>query len=375
MKRLLLLGGGHAHLFVLEELARGALGGADTTLVSATRRQVYSGMVPGMIGGRYRLAELSFDLPLICRRAGVRFVHDSAVRIRAADRRVELNAGGDLDYDVLSVATGSTVQGSDLPGVRDHAFTVRPIDRATELTQALERAAAEGGRISAVVVGGGAAGVEIALAVRSRLAKLGGPGRAAVTLVEAAPGLLGGGAARAEAVVRHALQQHGVALRLGTAVAEVTRSAVRLEGRDELPASLVVWATGAAATDLLRTSGLGRDERGFLLVDNRLRSVSDAAVFAAGDAATLSSYPATPRAGVYAVREGPVLRANLAAACRGEEPPRAYRPQRRFLSLLNTSDGRAIVSYGRLATWSRWGMWLKDGIDRRFVRRFQALER
>jgi selenide,water dikinase len=116
-------------------------------------------------------------------------------------------------------------------------------------------------------------------------------------------------------------------------------------------------------------------QHGFLLVDERLRSVSDARVFAAGDAASLAGWPDTPKAGVYAVREGPVLRDNLAAACAGDDPPRSYAPQQRFLTLLNTGDGRAVLSYPPWAASGRWVMRLKDVIDRRFVRRFHRLER
>jgi NADH dehydrogenase FAD-containing subunit len=116
------------------------------------------------------------------------------------------------------------------------------------------------------------------------------------------------------------------------------------------------------------------DTRGFLLVDDQLRSVAEPAVFAAGDAATLERRPDIPKAGVYAVREGPLLWRNLALAAAGSVPHGSFHPQPRFLAILNTGDGRAVVSYGSAATWSGWGMALKDWIDRRFMRRFQRLE-
>jgi NADH dehydrogenase FAD-containing subunit len=109
-------------------------------------------------------------------------------------------------------------------------------------------------------------------------------------------------------------------------------------------------------------------------VNDHLQSVSDPAVFAAGDAATLARFPGTPKAGVYAVREGPILWASLRAALNGARFSARYKPQPRFLALLNTGDGRAILSYGRLALWGRAWMALKDRIDRGFMRRFQRLE-
>jgi NADH dehydrogenase FAD-containing subunit len=139
-----------------------------------------------------------------------------------------------------------------------------------------------------------------------------------------------------------------------------------------VPSDLTVWLTGATGPDLFRDTGLALDERGFLLVDDSLRSVSDARVFAAGDCGTLVNYPNTPKAGVYAVREAPVLWHSLMASIAGQPLPR-YQPQHGFLSLLNTADGKALLQYKGFATHSRWAWWLKDWIDRRFVARYQRL--
>src|SRR5262249_26991913 len=148
----------------------------------------------------------------------------------------------------------------------------------------------------------------------------------------------------------------------GAAVARVTASGVHLSGGRELPAALVIWATGAGAPPLFTASGLPTDQRGFLLVGADLRSPAWPQIFAAGDCATLIPYPNLPKAGVYAVRQAPVLTHNLRAAAAGT-PLQTYHPQRLFLSLLNTADGRAILSYGPLAARGRWAWWLKDRID------------
>lgn len=158
MTRLVLLGGGHAHLFVLEALARGAFAGTEVTLVSPVRRQAYSGMVPGMIAGRYRADELSFDLEAIARRAGARYVPLAGRRILAGAGRIELTNGSVAAYDVLSVATGSTVRGTELPGVAEQSLMVKPIDRAGEIVPALARALAADRNPAVIVVGAGAAG-------------------------------------------------------------------------------------------------------------------------------------------------------------------------------------------------------------------------
>ncbi len=372
-RRLVLLGGGHAHLFVLEGFIRGEFPAVDAVMVSPVSRQAYSGMVPGMVGGRYAVDELTFDLAALARAGGVELVPGSAARIEPRAQAVRLDDGRRLAYDVLSIATGSGLRGADLPGVREQALFVKPIDAATAIVPALTTAvkAARDGRIRVAVVGGGLAGVELALAVRAQLRVL-DAGKSIVTLIEAAPRILPERRSAAREAER-ALTRNGVTVRAGIAAQGATATTVVLADGSAVPADVLIWATGPTSTDLLRSSGLATDAQGFLLVNDELRSVSDPLVFAAGDAATLEDHPTTPKAGVYAVRQGPVLRNNLAAACRGAGEFRSYAPQRRFLALLNTGDGRAILSYGPLTLTSRWAMELKDRIDRGFMARFQAI--
>jgi selenide,water dikinase len=219
------------------------------------------------------------------------------------------------------------------------------------------------------VVGGGAAGAELSLAV---LARARAAGRAAaVTLVEAGPrvlpswGALGGR-------VRRLLERRGVRVRTGRAVERVEAGAVVLDGGDRVPSALTVWVAGAAAPPLVRASGLPADAGGFLRVDATLRAADGRAVWGAGDCVALDGAPWVPKAGVYAVREAPVLAHNLRARVAGGAP-RRFAPQRHFLAALDTADGRAFVRWRALAWHGRAGLALKDAIDERFVRRYQAL--
>ncbi|MBA3344506.1 MAG: FAD-dependent oxidoreductase [Gemmatimonadales bacterium] len=371
--RLLLVGGGHAHLFVLEGLGRGRFpAGVQATLVAPERLHPYSGMVPGLIGGRYRPEEVVFDLETLARWAGARFVQGSAAGIDLTAEAIELESGERLPYDIVSFAVGAGPSGTSIPGV-GAAVPVKPIERTLKVGPELARAVEQvrGRQVEIVVVGGGAAGVEIAFNLRARHRLL-SSAPARITIVDGHPHLLRDRSAATAKLARRALNESAIGLRLGSEVAEVRDGAVRLAGGDELPADLTIWATGASAPALFSRAGLATDGDGFVLVDQTLRSVSHPAVFAAGDAATLKRYPDTPKAGVYAVRQGALLCDNLAAALRGTPgSSRAYRPQRRFLALLNTGDGSAILSYGPVALWARWAMVLKDRIDRRFMARFR----
>ncbi|MEP6573271.1 MAG: FAD-dependent oxidoreductase [Gemmatimonadota bacterium] len=373
MTKLVLVGGGHAHLFVLEALARRSVV-ASTILISPETTQTYSGMVPGFIEGRYVSREITIDLAALAGAAGAELVIGTARRVDRVGRTIELESGERIGYDVLSLAIGSSAAGLELPGVREHALLTKPIGRTERIVAALERGARETGAepLRVVIVGGGAAGVELALAVRARLDWLGAQ-RSAVTLISEAHTVLSGRAPAAIAQALHALKQSDITVRTERTVEALGDRHLKLAGGGVTPADLVIWATGAAAPPIFRESGLPIDRDGFLLLDEHLRAEGAPDIFAAGDAATLRAHPATAKSGVYAVRQGAVLARNLARVCAagvGTRGLETFHPQRRFLALLNTGDGRAIFSYGPFALTSRWAMRLKDRIDREFMQRF-----
>jgi selenide,water dikinase len=223
------------------------------------------------------------------------------------------------------------------------------------------------------VVGAGAAGVEVAFALAARLRRDRAAG-VAVTLLEAGPRVLPGYASSTVHRVLAAAAARAITVRCNARVERVDRDAVDLAGGERLAADFVLWVAGAAALPLFAGSGLALDERGFLRVGPTLQCAGHDDVFAAGDCAAWTAGRPLPKAGVYAVRQGPVLVHNLMARARGERL-RAYRPQRDFLSLLNLGDGQAIGTKWGATVAGRWVFRLKDRIDRRFVRRFQVLGR
>jgi pyridine nucleotide-disulfide oxidoreductase family protein len=368
VRRLVLLGGGHAHVHVLARAACEPMEGAELVLVSPFEKHHYSGMVPGFLTGTYEEADLAFDLRAIAARAGARFVRAAAERIDAAAGTVE--AGGErIPWDLLSVDVGSAPAGLETPGARERALSVRPMSRAVALRERAESlfSAGRGRAVPLVVVGGGAAGFEVALALERRARDAGC--RPAVTLVEAGEGVLPGFSRRARRLAGLALRESGVRTRAGRRVSAVERDHVRLDDGTEEPSSLTVWLAGAAPPAVLARSDLPKSSRGFLLVDDTLRAVDGSPVFGAGDCVDLAGHPGVPKAGVYAVRESPFLAHNLRTAI-GGGTPRRYRPQRDSLALLNGADGRALWSWRGLSGRSRAAWLLKDHIDRAFVRRY-----
>lgn len=374
---LLLAGCGHTHLHVLEALARGRLRGVRATLVSATEEYFYSGMIPGVLAGLYAPEAARFLPPRLARGAGAEWVHGTVARVDAAARRVELDDGRTLPYDHLSLNLGSGLAADHLPGVAEHALPVKPMREALRIRTAAAEAVARGtprrpARIA--VVGGGSAGVEVALCVDAWLARRHGRERHRVTVLERGGEVLAGYPAGFRRRARSLLRERGIEVRTGAAVEAVGESEVGLEGGETAPCDLTVWATGPRAPDLLRESGLPVDGRGYLRVLPTLEVPGLGSVSGGGDCVSVEGYPWMDRAGVYAVREGEALARNLALCFEGRERV-PYEPQRGWLSLMNTGSGGALLSYRGLSAHGAAAWRLKDWIDRRFMRRFRALER
>lgn len=366
---LVLVGGGHAHVQVIRRWMMAPLADVRLSVVLDRPEAAYSGMVPGYVAGEYSQADLTIDVVPLARRAGARVLLSAATRVDPITRRIELEGRPPIRYDVASLDVGSTVQGRDVPGVIEHALMTRPIGRfVTDLDARLTSLPATP---SVVVVGAGSAGVELAFTLDARLRAAGiNP---AVTLIGDESTLLPGASTRAAAAAARLTSARGIRVLLETRVVNVAAGAIAVTtSAQPLPADLVVWASGAAPVRLLDASKLPFDANGFVRVADTFEVEDCEALFAVGDCAALVSHPWVPKAGVYAVREGPVLDANLRAALRGQ-PLRRYRPQRGFLALINLGERRALgAKWGAVA--SGHAVWrLKDWIDRGFMRRFQVL--
>jgi len=361
MKRVLLLGAGHAQVAVLAALAQQRIAGAEMVLVSATERLVYSGMVPGLMAGRYSADDCSLAVAPLAAAAGVAFLHGRAVAVDAAAQVVTLADGQRIEYDVLSLNTGPTQSRDRIPGARENALFVRPIEGFVQFWQQT-LALGQERALDVVVVGSGAAGVEIALAARRALGS-----RGSVTLVSDGPVL----AAYGDGVRRRAgaaLQRAAIQVLPGRCTA-IEPWHVLLGGL-RVPCDVPIIAIGSDAPAWLAGSGLALDGDGFVRVGATLQSRSHANVLAAGDMSVRDDHP-HPRSGVYAVRAGPVLAGNLRRLVAGAALV-PYRPQRHSLNLLALGDGRAIASWHGWAFQGRLMGWWKDRIDRAFIARYRS---
>lgn len=369
MKRLLLLGGGHAHVHVLQSLASQPLPGTEVCLVTPFARQMYSGMVPGLVAGHYQTDQCAIALLPLAQAAGVRFIEGAAVGIDAAANEVQLATGGKLGYELLSLDTGAVMDRQRLPGAKEHALFVRPIEHFVQLLDSLWALSAER-VLDVVVVGGGAAGVELAMALQHRLS---GGGqvrhgeRARIALVTGGDEPLEGYTAGVMRRAARTLHKLRITVFRDTCVG-IEAGAVMLGSGARLACDAPLLATGAEAPNWMAGSGLQLDERGFVSTGPTLQSTSHANVLAVGDVSSRQDAP-HPRSGVYAVRAGPPLVANLRLYLAGGTLL-PHQPQRRTLNLISCGGRQAIVSYGGWHAQGRWAWWWKDHIDRAFIQRY-----
>ena len=364
MKKLVLLGAGHAHVHVLSTLAAKPLPGVQVTLVAPFPRQLYSGMVPGFVAGHYTLDECVIQLEPLLKGTDITWLPRSVTALDANARTVTLDDGSTVDFDWLSVNTGPVQdrQKTDalMPGAREHGLFVRPIESFGALwPQVLEMAQSKPLRLA--VIGGGAAGIELCMAVRQRLPK------ASVTLINGSGDLAASYPEGVRQRVGQALKARGIVVLLERA-SRIQAGEVTLESGATLACDVPLIATGAQAPAWLATSGLTLDEQGFMAVDAFQRSPSHDHIFAAGDVSTRIDQP-LPRSGVYAVRAGPALLTNLTAVLAGV-PPVAHLPPKNTLNLLSCGDHYAIATWGDYSAQGRWVWWLKDWIDRGFIKRY-----
>ncbi|MGH9465447.1 MAG: selenide, water dikinase SelD, partial [Thermoanaerobaculia bacterium] len=367
-REVVLVGGGHAHVQVLEAFAARPLAGARVTVVVDTPVAVYSGMVPGFVAGQYRAEELEIDVLPLARRAGARLVVARCIGVDAGSRRLVLDGRSSLPYDVASFDVGSIVAGLERPGVREHALPTRPIGLLVRGVE--QRLTNAGAAPRVVVVGGGAGGVELAFTLEARLRGA----EARLTLVQHSAEVLPGVPRALRWKVLAAAARRRIEVLTEREVVRLEPSALILADGEQLPCDLAVWVVGAAAQRLFADSGLPTTERGFVRVRPTLQIEGHDELFAVGDCASLIDHPRTPKAGVYAVRQGPFLTQNLRAFLAGEAL-RSYVPQGDFLLLLNLGDGTAVGSKWGRSFGGPWVMRWKDRIDRRFMRRFQVLDR
>lgn len=377
VKDVVLVGAGHAHVGVMRRFGMDPQPGVRLTLITRQVHTPYSGMLPGMIAGHYTADEAHIDTGPLSRFANARLHHSQVIGLDLQRRTVLCDNRPPVPYDVLSINIGSTPGMQQVPGVAQHAVPVKPVDGFLErFEKARARVLAARGRARIGIVGAGAGGVELLLSIQRRLiadVQSAGHDPAGLSFAiftqspEVLPSLPAGTRRRFTGI----LETRGVAVHTNSAVTALELGAVVINGRDRIAVDEVFWTTRAEPAPWLRETGLALDEGGFIRVGSTLQSVSHPDVFAAGDVASIEGH-ALPKSGVYAVRSGRPLAANIRNLLTGR-PLQFYRPQSDALYLISTGDANAVGTRNGITVEGNWVWRWKDWIDRRFMAKFNQL--
>jgi selenide,water dikinase len=376
LRDIVLIGGGHSHVVVLRMWAMNPLPGARLTLICTDTDTPYSGMLPGYIAGHYACDDVHIDVRRLAEFAGARYYRDEVVGIDRAAHTVICRNRPPVAYDALSINIGSTPRLGDVPGADAHAVPVKPIRQFNARWLALlERVRGHAGVTTVAVVGAGAGGVELALAMQYRLrreltAQERDPDELRMHLFAAGLDILPTHNAAVRRSFESVLKQRSVTLHLDAEVVRVAENRLEIRRGEILQADEIVWVTQAGGAAWLADTGLALDADGFVRVHDTLQTETDPLIFAAGDCASMIGQP-LEKAGVFAVRMGPTLAGNLRRTLLGQ-PLKLYRPQRRWLALISTGDKHAIASRGAFYARGDWVWRWKDRIDRRFMLRFST---
>eukprot|EP00533_Pseudo-nitzschia_delicatissima_P012580 CAMPEP_0197268120 /NCGR_PEP_ID=MMETSP1432-20130617/3981_1 /TAXON_ID=44447 /ORGANISM="Pseudo-nitzschia delicatissima, Strain UNC1205" /LENGTH=509 /DNA_ID=CAMNT_0042733139 /DNA_START=202 /DNA_END=1731 /DNA_ORIENTATION=+ len=393
-KRLVLVGGGHAHLQVIKGLNHASRPvDLQVVLVDLTDHPCYSGMVPSAVAGIYSSPEALVDLESLAEWAKIDFVKDRVVDIDVDAKAVITKGGRRLSFDAVSIDIGSTSRGlNDVPGAREHTIPTRPISELVRRIDVATNVLKENNNqptLNVVVVGGGAAGIELAMGVLGRWKPIVGESNVSVTILNSLDRLFPDETPDNRKALLKRLEERNICVVNGATVRKIDKDSLLLDSGDTIEFTHCVWATGAEChaepVDSLRQRGLAISGRGWIKVNESFQSTSHPFVFAAGDCCTMEladggSPP--PKAGVYAVRAGPVLIENLTRFLDCDKSANVsdskvfsclekYEPQKDFLKLLACGDGKALGFRFGIPIYGKWVFELKDAIDRSFLDLFK----
>jgi pyridine nucleotide-disulfide oxidoreductase family protein len=373
-RTIVLLGIGHTNAHIVRRWIAEPIPDCRLVCVSLFPTATYSGMLPGTLAGQFTDAEMRIDLVALAERAGAEFVRGHANGLDLEAGQLLFADREPLSFDVLSIGVGSKPAGIEQHRGSGAIVAIKPMQTfLTRLDARIDQATGaksdERDEVNLAIVGGGVAGVEIAMCLRQHVARAWPNRRFDIRIHHNGDRVAEGLRPRTVRLIESILRKRHIKVDCNSEVTEVRSDSVVTSDGREHAADAVIWATGAAPPDVLATLPLEKDARGFLATTPTLQSKTDRRIFAVGDCGTITSSP-SPKAGVYAVRQSPILWHNIGALLRGE-PLKRYRPQSDYLKLINTGKRKAVLEYGWLSWRGGWCWHLKTWIDKRFISAYQ----
>lgn len=365
-KRLVFVGGGHAHIYSLKNADQLIQENAEVILIGPNRYHYYSGMGPGMLSRTYKPEQIRFDIQAMMESRGGKFIKGKVASIDAESRTLVLEGGEKIEYDLASFNTGSYVPKNLIPGAEGEAFTVKPIESLERFRETILDKMKKGSP-KILIIGGGPAGVELAGNIWRLVQD--NYGKAEIIIANSTDQLLPNVASKAGRLAEKSLLRRGIRIFSSFLATSMNQGFVRSQSGDEIAFDFAILAIGILPSDIFLKSGLETSREGALLVNDYLQSIRYPEIFGGGDCIAIQGR-SLDRVGVYAVRESPILFDNLLASLKGE-PLKVFSPQKRYMLIFNMGDGTGIFVRGSFVWKGRLAFNLKNYIDTSFMSKFQ----
>ncbi|WP_461204840.1 NAD(P)/FAD-dependent oxidoreductase [Clostridium sp. DL1XJH146] len=363
LKEILLIGGGHVHVHVIKELKEYIKKGYNITLISDGRFQYYSGMAASYLENIYELEEIVFDLQEICRGYSVKFIQKEVEKIDSINKKVWLNDGTFENYSILSINMGSTIAFKDMANKYENVVTVKPLSNLSSIKAAIEKLHSEE---KIVILGGGAAGVEIACALRVNLNQL--HKNIDITIVDGNNSILKGFNDKAKKIATKRILELGIKTELNSRVKDIQKNNIVLDNGQTVQYNLLIIASGAKASNVFMNSDFSCDKKGYPWIESTLQTKTDNHIFAVGDCASFQEYTHVKKIGVYAIKEAPILEENIKRIL-GSKTLVEYLPQNKYLLIVSLGDKKALLIYDKVSFYGRIPWAIKNYIDKSFMKK------
>ncbi len=364
-QKIALIGGGHTHALVLRSFAMKPVADVQFTLINPSPKAPYTGMLPGYVAGHYTRRDVEIDLMRLARNSGAQLILDTVTGMDPLAKTISLQGREPISYDIASINVGITSHLPNIPGFNKFGHPAKPLGEFAKGWSHFLNTISNNDELPQIaVIGAGVAGVELALSMSHRLhGHTSNPAK--ITILERSDQILKGTSAKTKQILMDLLAEHNITVRTDVKITQVDRDRVTFEDRTSIESHFTVGAAGATPHSFLEQTGL-TCQNGFITVDDTL-TTSNPTVFAAGDCVHFSSNP-LPKAGVFAVRQAPILHNNLIAALKGARRT-PYKPQKNYLKLISTGSKSAVADTFGTTLNGHWAWRLKDHIDRKFMKR------
>ncbi|OEH92221.1 NAD(P)/FAD-dependent oxidoreductase [Bacillus solimangrovi] len=366
MKRLILAGCGHAHVYLLKQFANSNVDDVEILVFSPSRYQYYSGMFSGYAEAIYKLEDIRIDIEQMATSAGATLINEAVDKIDAHNKSITTANGLNYHFDILSINTGSIINDHHIANIEQYAHFIKPNNHYQQSVQALQTAT------QPVVVGGGASGIELSISLASyrNQHKL---DQTPVSLIYPEEHVLK--QFHNESLskrVETELSRIGVQLIPNTRIHSVKENMLQSTNNEHITYSELLWLAGIRAPSLFNKSNLPTNTDGFLLVNKQLCVPEYPYIFGAGDSVTMKEHPNLPKAGVYAIRQAPLLWKNVIKALRDDSSQlEVFNPQKNYLAILSLSNHYGVAIYGKHYMFGKFAWKWKNYIDTKFMNQYK----